>query len=994
MNQSRPSLATQKFDRFKSPLLQPLTSTPVYGKLWTHGRSINRNRSRNSFRKSGRKSFLNSQNNKNINDIIGRKNYSNKNGAKSEAEQRLDQILFCLNLPRPTTRPVETRLSRIVHHNDLGFIHSLRNFHPNQTERRISSQSTTIKTTSLARHMKMSREIVDDFVRVKTDQYEASNVISSNPIVAKIDAINSSSMLNNPKSFKKNLSSSSAIRKRLVRPKSAGTTTRRRSMMPTNSVGADVDGMYFDQQQNRYSTSPNSGLEEKHRSYSDDEECANQHNDEIDEGLKPLFHRSMDKISSIAKWERQIRYEFEIEKELHKRELERQREKLQNDQRKLENWDKQLRIELDARERKLKLGEEELKSRSEELNQKMNELLRREQLINEIVNERIKSEMKFEIEKLRKKFNELEIEKNNLSKKEERVKEVEARLHEQVKIVKEKIDGKRLSDIELAKYRKELEITRKENEVLKEKVDSMEDYQITKFENKAFRNELQLLKEALNSKNQELERDRERLEREQRASDQKIMTLRHDLRKSEQELMLLRQKSEADNEEITSKYEAANGQVKRLQAFIRDYLAKMNNDFMATKKSFNHLHLRQSSCSSINGTGGSSGPKSSSNHQINHLRGYSLGGGNAAHQHHRSSFNHQRSISMDGFHHGSKPPTSHQRSFMNHRIRGCRLCDDEEFESDENEFFQNNQFIDIGRDLRSMADCIPDDDENEDDDDEINQDHCSSNCSSAKNQEETNRDELSPKKVWQHDPSPKASDEFVRKIVDKIYEKISTENLPDDDKIKISNCFGGDKNRSPSKNSVETSRIHRNFTESSEQKSNSFEYLKDPSISAFKAEHAEDEQNAAVHSTLYEELMMASNLKSTSSPLKQPLPFSPLQTSISKQSFPSKVLDGNHSLQSDNNSLQIVQDKLASLLIDKSSIENDAHNDHRHHQNDPNNNRINLESKTNDADDDEDVDDHHHRLELNNIGVHTIENNNKSDVRSSSTKSESFEDDW
>lgn len=141
--------------------------------------------------------------------------------------------------------------------------------------------------------------------------------------------------------------------------------------------------------------------------------------------------------------------------------------------------------------------------------------------------------------------------------------------------MKEKIDSKRLSDIELAKFKKELEIVRKENEVFKEKVDSMEDYQVTKYENRSMKNELHMVKEALDSKNQELERDRERWEKEQRACDQKVASLRGELRKAEQELVIQKQKAQGDLDEMTSKYEAVNGQLKRLQAFINDHLAKL-----------------------------------------------------------------------------------------------------------------------------------------------------------------------------------------------------------------------------------------------------------------------------------------------------------------------------------------------------------------------------------------------------------------------------------
>ncbi len=141
--------------------------------------------------------------------------------------------------------------------------------------------------------------------------------------------------------------------------------------------------------------------------------------------------------------------------------------------------------------------------------------------------------------------------------------------------MKEKIDSKRLTDIELARAKKELEIVKKENEVLKEKVDSMEDYQVTRFENRAMKGELAMLRESLDSRAAELERDRERWEREQRASDQKMVALKGELRKAEQELIIARQQSAGDLEEASSKYEAVSGQLKRLQAFVRDHIAKL-----------------------------------------------------------------------------------------------------------------------------------------------------------------------------------------------------------------------------------------------------------------------------------------------------------------------------------------------------------------------------------------------------------------------------------
>lgn len=390
----------------------------------------------------------------------------------------------------------------------------------------------------------MSKELIDDFVRMKVDQFDSGFHQVNQPDTGSQPEV----------AVRKKTPSSVVMKKKPVRPKSA-TTSRRYvrvlpSARPAKSSSNNRDTLYSDGEDHCEASKANNPLE-------------------------PFFHKSLDKISSIANWERQIRYEFEIEKELQRRELERQKEKLHSDQRKLEEWDKQLRIELDGRERKLRLSEEQVRSRCEEFEQKSSELLRREQMINEIVNDRIKSEMKFEIEKLKKKFNELEVEKLNLSRKEERVKEVEARLHEQVKIVKEKIDGKRMGDIELAKYRKELEILKKENEVLKEKVDSMEDYQVNKYENRALKSELQVVRETLESKCQELERDRERWEKEQRSMDQKLLSAKAEARKAEQELVIQKQRAQSDLEEMSSKYEAVNGQVKRMQTFIKNHLAKM-----------------------------------------------------------------------------------------------------------------------------------------------------------------------------------------------------------------------------------------------------------------------------------------------------------------------------------------------------------------------------------------------------------------------------------
>ena len=298
-------------------------------------------------------------------------------GPKGNIEKRIDQLL--------TSAELDDKPTSIYRYNSRVFLESLR------------CKSNPVQT-NLSCLMSMSKELVDEFVRMKMDQ---------------VDQLNDDTVQETR--FKKK--TPTGLKKKLIRPKSASATTTRRNVRLVS---------------NQMSKS-NSKLEKIANEEINSDEDEELGGNKLDNPLEPIFHKSLDKISSIANWERQIRYELEIEKELQRRELERQREKLQKDQRKLDEWDKQLRIELDARERKLRLGEDQFKSKCEEVEQKSTELIRKEQMINEIVNERIKAEMKFEIEKLRKKFLELEIDKSNLTKKEERVKEVEARLHEQVR---------------------------------------------------------------------------------------------------------------------------------------------------------------------------------------------------------------------------------------------------------------------------------------------------------------------------------------------------------------------------------------------------------------------------------------------------------------------------------------------------------------------------------------------------------------------------------
>ena len=384
---------------------------------------------------------------------------------------------------------ISRKPSAIYRYNSVQFLNSLRNFR--------QSPATTVhhhqETTALSRHYRMSKDILDSFVRVKTAQIEglfgeprekmpptatsppappltngytptttdgnqnnSTHSLKTSPlqedVVAKqMQSANDSS--HNQHHLHSPLYSESELKRTTTTITPPTTTTvyhRRHPSTRTTANTRPKSASVLHQRRNGVtgrltSSKSTSKLHSSSKEHQNGHgENGGDHNEETggpeeeEEALLEPFYqhqqrRSLDQISSIANWERQIRYELEIEKELQRRELDRQREKLASDQRKLEDWDKQLRIELDARERKIRLSEEELRSRVEEFTAKSAELMRREQMISEIVAERLKAEMKFEIEKLRKKFNELEADKSNLAKKEERVKEVEARLHEQVR---------------------------------------------------------------------------------------------------------------------------------------------------------------------------------------------------------------------------------------------------------------------------------------------------------------------------------------------------------------------------------------------------------------------------------------------------------------------------------------------------------------------------------------------------------------------------------
>lgn len=283
---------------------------------------------------------------------------------------------------------------------------------------------------------------------------------------------------------------------------------------------------------------------------------------------------TFDKISTIALWEKKMRLELEIEREIQTKELERQRVKLDNEWRKLHEKDKVLRIELDAKERRVRRREDDIKNELDEVDQKLGELHRREEIINEIVAQKVKGEVCQEREKLRSKFYELEQSRENMAKREEKIREIEARLHEQAKIVKEKIEAKKDYEIELAKLRREYEITKLENEALKSRFQGMQDYQVVKFEKNSLKTELNAIKNSLKSKQQELDSSQDRWEREAKSLGDRVLKLKLDLKKQEEELLLTKQKHQGENNEWSERQEQLTAEVQQLRSVAQQLALK------------------------------------------------------------------------------------------------------------------------------------------------------------------------------------------------------------------------------------------------------------------------------------------------------------------------------------------------------------------------------------------------------------------------------------
>ena len=288
----------------------------------------------------------------------------------------------------------------------------------------------------------------------------------------------------------------------------------------------------------------------------------------------PAFTSQLESLSSIANWERRLRHGLELERELQGKEIERQKEILNNEWRKLSEKDKTLRIELDARERKIRQKEELIRSDLDEINRKEMMIAEREKMIDEIVIQRTKDEISEEVEKLKKKFYQLEQSKVNLNKREEKLKDAEQKLHEQAILVKEKIDKKKDTEIEMAKFRKEYEIMKKENEILKSRLEELQDYQVVKFQNNSLKNELKCVKEALKNKITEFDDAKGVWEKEKKKEEEIILKLKMELRKCEQEYLLIKQKHQGEINEWSHKNEQLKLELQHSKSFAQQIAAK------------------------------------------------------------------------------------------------------------------------------------------------------------------------------------------------------------------------------------------------------------------------------------------------------------------------------------------------------------------------------------------------------------------------------------
>lgn len=304
---------------------------------------------------------------------------------------------------------------------------------------------------------------------------------------------------------------------------------------------------------------------------------------------------------------------------------------------------------------------------------------------------------------------------------------------------------------------------------------------------------------------------------------------------------------------------------------------------------------------------------------------------------------------MDGFH---KPQNRYSH------VRGCRLCND-----NENDLEYDNNHSKYGILHRSGDVHILHDDyeEAEEVEDRL------SSCSTAENNEkqheqstfyksfETEKDDYesqnnSPKKLGQS-----SSDEFVRKIVDKIYEKMSNNKLADVSSIiDDNNDLSGDNLNDHHHNQFE----------------NRFNPPENASLDRSDQNHHQN--SPLVHRTLYEELLIASELE-TSKKLNK---IDSIATGISRSpEKTSNIVKGSDSIFSSSLKFQnVTQPSQIAIASVSSKLENDT-----------NNNRINggVEPKTSS------------NSNSNGMIMMAKNNSNVADHSNHSSKSsESFEVDW
>ena len=302
---------------------------------------------------------------------------------------------------------------------------------------------------------------------------------------------------------------------------------------------------------------------------------------------------------------------------------------------------------------------------------------------------------------------------------------------------------------------------------------------------------------------------------------------------------------------------------------------------------------------------------------------------------------------MDGFH---KPQNRYSH------IRGCRLCNDDdndlEYDNNHSKYGILHRSGDIrflhDEEAEEVADCFSSSSKAENDEKQHEQSTTFYKSFETEKVDNENED-TSPKKLGHS-----SSDEFVRKIVDKIYEKMSYNKLPD-----LSPIVDDNKDE----NDDHLNEVHQNQLEN---------HFNPPENASFnRPDQNHHQPSPSVHRTLYEELLLATELETSSSRLNK---IDSITTDVSQS--PEKTMknvEQSDSIYSSPLKFQnITQSSHLAMANVSAKLENDT-----------NNNRINGggEPKTN----------------SNSNGMIMIAKNNSAvsnHSNHSSKSSESFEVDW